>query len=113
MKEDPTLDTRGAWELRDLGEVRQGGSKDLESSVLGASSEPQNPGRWNSCTGWCCPLQETAGPELGRGNPDSTLPEDPTSLAPVARLSSGTLDPLVLTTLSFSTHNRQECRELK
>lgn len=42
------------------------GSEDLGSSAFGASSTPRSPGRWSSCTGWCCPLQETAGPALGR-----------------------------------------------
>lgn len=56
------IDAGGASELRDLGGGEADvGSKDLGGSAFGANSTPRNPGRWNSCTGWCCPLQETVG----------------------------------------------------
>lgn len=61
------IDGGGASELRDLGGGEaEAGSKDLGSSAFGANSTPRSPGRWNSCTGWCCPLQETVGPAVLR-----------------------------------------------
>lgn len=75
MLETAPLDTGGASELKGLGEARQAGvgNEDLGSSAFGASRAPQSPRRWSSCTGSCCPLQETVGPELGRGSANSSL----------------------------------------
>lgn len=68
--------------LRDPSQGRPGPGlqgSNLGSSAFWASSAPGCSGRWSSCRGWFCPLQEMTGAELGRGSPNSLwgLPGSP------------------------------------
>lgn len=103
------IDAGEASELRDLGGGEaEVGSKDLGSSAFGANSTPRSPGRWNSCTGWCCPLQDTVGPAVRR---EASVPL--CSHRPPWLLSSSAPSPRLSLPLPFLTHGRREGRELK